>query len=131
MDWPDSPDMIKFMCKTFSSVWILKRKILNILFFCALPDAEEAAAAKGPEEEGLSIQKREPEVEGWASSWAGPRGAFVSITGSTERDISDAETGEVLWAGRSVSEDKTMNKKLLTETQNKNIEAITVFYKNS
>lgn len=72
--------------------------------YCVLPEAKEAAVALRPEEEGFSTQKSEAEVDGWGSPWAGSRGALVSSTGSTDRDMSDAETGEEQQAGLSLSE---------------------------
>lgn len=80
------------------------------LFSCVLaenlPEAGQAVVAMGPEVRGLAMQKWEVEVEveGWGSSWVGSRGAFVSITGSTERDISEGGTGAGLWADLSMSE---------------------------
>lgn len=68
-----------------------------------LPEAGQLVVAMVPELLGISIQKWEVDVEGWGSSWARSRGAFVSITGSTDSDISEAGTGVRLWADLSMS----------------------------
>lgn len=69
-----------------------------------LPEAGQAVVAMGPEVRGLPMQKWEVEVEGWGSSWVGLQGALMSITGSTESDISEGGTGAGLWAELSMSE---------------------------
>lgn len=69
-----------------------------------LPEAAQVAGAIGGELAGISIQKWEVDVEGRGSSWVRSRGAFVSITGSTDSDISEDGTGVRLWPGLSMSE---------------------------
>lgn len=69
-----------------------------------LPEVGWPVVAMGLGVAGLPIQKWEEEVEGWGSSLVGSRGAFVSITGSTESSISEGGTAVGLGSNRSVSE---------------------------
>lgn len=77
-----------------------------------LPEAGPALAARESDVLGLRIQRWEVDVEGWGSSWV-ISGALVSMTGSTESDISEDGTGAGLMADLSMSDDQIQGGRLM------------------